>query len=336
VALANPIASYWSFAEDKIFHHFFQPAERCAQMPSDEPSMRQSKIRSSIFNNFLLRIVLLAVGTFLLLIALQVGAHVLTAAVSTSWKLSVFVAVELSACVLMIVAYRVGVRLLERRVASEIVVAGKIWLFLPGAVLGLAIFAVVFAILWGAGIAQYEGPGQVGGVVRGCAAALAAAVGEEIVFRGAVFRSINDRFGTTAALAFSAGLFGLLHMANPGATLLSTTAIALESGVLLGAAFASARSLWLPIGIHFGWNFTEGSIFGAAVSGGKSPGFFKFSLNGPDFFTGGAFGPEASVIAVVACLAVSVIFIWWAIRHRRWLPFQLRSTKTQSVQSSSL
>jgi membrane protease YdiL (CAAX protease family) len=301
-------------------------------MQSDEPSMRQSKIRLRIFNNFLVRLALLAIVTFLLMIALQVGTHVLAAAVPVSWKLSVFVALELLACVLMIVAYRVGVRLLEQRAAAEIAFAGKAWLFLPGAFLGLAIFVVVFAILWAAGIAQYEGPGQIGSVIRGCAAALAAAVGEEIVFRGAVFRPIDERFGTTAALVFSAALFGLLHMANPGATVLSTTAIALESGVLLGAAFANARSLWLPIGIHFGWNFTEGSIFGTAVSGGKSAGLFNFSLNGPDFFTGGAFGPEASAIAVGACLAASAIFIWSAIRHGRWRPFQLRSIKTQSIQ----
>ena len=274
-----------------------------------------------------MRLLLLAGGTFLLLIALQMGRHVLTGAVSPSWKSVVFVVAALATCALMIMAYRAGVRLLEQRTAMEIAFGERFWLFLPGAFLGFAIFAVVYAILWAAGIAHYEGFGQWNSALRACSAALAAAVGEEIVFRGAVFRLVNERFGTTAALLFSAALFGLLHLANPGATLVSTIAIALESGVLLAVAFLGARTLWLPIGIHFGWNFTEGSVFGAAVSGGQSEGIFKFSLNGADLFTGGAFGPEASVIAVVVCLAVSAIFFWAVVRQRSWRPFQMRSIK---------
>ena len=59
--------------------------------------------------------------------------------------------------------------------------------------------------------------------------------------------------------------FGLIHAANKGATLESTLAIALEAGILLAASYILTRSLWLPIGLHFGWNFTEGGIFGAAA-----------------------------------------------------------------------
>ena len=66
--------------------------------------------------------------------------------------------------------------------------------------------------------------------------------------------------------------------------------IVLEAGVLLGLAYAATRSLWLPIGLHFGWNFTEGGIFGASVSGRAYHGMFKFSLSGSDILTGGAFG----------------------------------------------
>jgi CAAX protease family protein len=283
-------------------------------------------MRRRIFDRFVVRLILLAGSTFVLLIGLQVAAHALTAAAPSSLKTLVFVGSTLFACALMIVAYRGEVTFLERRTANEISVR-QISLFVPGALLGLAIFVVTYAILWGIGAVTYEGFGQFDGVVRGCAAALAAAIGEEIVFRGAVFRLIDERFGTTAALVFSAALFALLHLLNAGATLQSTVAIALESGVLLAVAFVSARTLWLPIGIHFGWNFTEGSVFGAAVSGGKSVGIFKFSPNGGDLLTGGTFGPEASIVAVAVCLAVSSFFIWIAVHRRRWHPFQLRSVE---------
>jgi membrane protease YdiL (CAAX protease family) len=70
-----------------------------------------------------------------------------------------------------------------------------------------------------------------------------------------------------AAPALAAAIFGLVHALNPGATVVSTAAIAIEGGLLLAAAYALIRNLWLPIGLHFGWNFTEGGIFGASVSG---------------------------------------------------------------------
>ena len=135
------------------------------------------------------------------------------------------------------------------------------------------------------------------------AIAIEAAVGEEIVLRGVVYRRLEERLGAALALLVSASVFGLMHAGNPGANWVSTLAIALESGLLLGLAYAATRSLWLPIGLHFGWGFTEGGIFGAAVSGGKYSGLIDAPLAGPPWVTGGAFGPEASVAALVISLA---------------------------------
>jgi membrane protease YdiL (CAAX protease family) len=130
--------------------------------------------------------------------------------------------------------------------------------------------------------------------------------------------------GTLVALVVSAAIFGLLHAANPGASLVSSASIALEAGVLLGLAYALTRSLWLPIGLHFGWNFTEGGIFGAAVSGGQSHGLVKAAVVGPDLLTGGAFGPEASVVAVVLSLVVSAAMGWLVVRRGHWKPLTFR------------
>ena len=283
---------------------------------------RSSRVRSWLAKYLVVRLILLAGAMLGVLIALQVGVHALAHAVPVRAKTGVLVTAELAACAVMILAYRFGVRFLERRLATEIAFSRGAWLSLPGALLGVAIFSVVYAILWVTGFAHYDGLGQWAGVAAVAASALAAAVGEEIVFRGALFRMIDERLGSTAATLISAAIFGLLHALNPGATLVSTIAIALEAGVLLAAAYAAARTLWLPIGIHFGWNFTEGGVFGAAVSGGRSKSLLVFPLRGPDIYTGGAFGPEASVWAVAVCLAASALIIWAALRLGRWRPFR--------------
>jgi hypothetical protein len=109
------------------------------------------------------------------------------------------------------------------------------------------------------------------------------------------------------ALAISALFFGLAHAANPGATLFSSVAIAIEAGVLLALAFALTGRLWLAIGIHTGWNVAEGTIFGVAVSGtGAHPAsVLHGALSGPALLSGGSFGPEASVAAIVVCVLAS-------------------------------
>lgn len=126
------------------------------------------------------------------------------------------------------------------------------------------------------------------------------------------------------AIILSGALFGLLHALNPGATLASTAAIAVEAGVLLAAAYLVTRSLWLAIGLHIGWNFTEGGIFGAAVSGGKSHGLITTAFAGPDWLTGGKFGPEASLTAVILCVVVAAVLLAVAIRRGEWKPLRFR------------
>ena len=90
---------------------------------------------------------------------------------------------------------------------------------------------------------------------------------EELLFRGILFRWIEEFGGSWAALAVTSALFGLAHIFNPGATWFSSFAIAVEAGVLLGGAYMLTRNLWLAMGLHAGWNFTQGEIFDVPVSG---------------------------------------------------------------------
>ena len=224
----------------------------------------------------------------------------------------------------MVVAYRVLVRLTERRDATELDAARAIPLTAGGVLLGVLLFCVVYAALWSLGIATFLGWGTTDGLLATFAGAMGAAFGEEIVFRGSLYRLLEEGFGTTAAVLVSGALFGLLHAGNPGATAASSAAIALEAGILLAAAYAATRSLWLPIGLHFGWNFTEGGIFGASVSGGESHGLLNVHLAGPEALTGGQFGPEASLVAVAVSLAISFVMLVMTVRRGRWKPMRLR------------
>ena len=149
-----------------------------------------------------------------------------------------------------------------------------------GATAGAGLFGVVYALLWALGAVAFEGFGGV--------------------------------------LILSAVAFGFVHAGNRGATWVSTLAIVLESGALMGLAYVATRTLWLPIGLHFGWNFTEGGIFGAAVSGGQYTGLVVAPLSGPPFITGGAFGPEASIAAVAVSLGASAAWAWFAISTGAW------------------
>ena len=136
------------------------------------------------------------------------------------------------------------------------------------------------------------------------------AVSEEIFFRGILFRIINRRWNLWAALVISALIFGGLHIFNDNATLWSSIAIAIEAGSLLGAAYAYNKNLWLPIGIHWIWNYTQGNILGFPVSGEDNvTSVITPEISGPQWFTGGSFGAEASVIAAVIGLLISLWFI---------------------------
>ena len=135
-------------------------------------------------------------------------------------------------------------------------------------------------------------------------------VGEEVLFRGIVFRMLDERWGTLAALVLSSLLFGFIHITNDNATVWSSIAITIEAGLLLGAAYKWSGTLWLPIGIHWSWNFFQGPVFGFAVSGNETCSLIAPVIEGPLWVTGGDFGAEASVPAVILGLAVTILFFY--------------------------
>ncbi len=139
------------------------------------------------------------------------------------------------------------------------------------------------------------------------------ALWEENLFRGFVFQRLVDGLGEWPAQVILALFFGLAHWGNPGmhgaTKLWATLGIALAA-VFMGLAYLRTRSLAMPIGIHLTWNWVQGNVLGFGVSGTQQRGWLQPSFHGrPDWVSGGAFGPEASVFGVLAVL-VSLLLLW--------------------------
>ncbi len=199
-----------------------------------------------------------------------------------------------------------------------------------GALLGGALFSVVIAELAISGLYTIVATHATQALAAAVLLVLPAAAFEELLFRGVIFRLIERWAGTWAALAVSALLFGLAHGANPGATWVSTIAIALEAGILLAAAYVVARNLWFPIGLHFAWNFFEGPIYGTQVSGHDfGASLFAAHIAGPALLTGGAFGPEAGLGAMLTCVVVAVVLLVVAVRRNQIIPPQWQRRPTR-------
>jgi uncharacterized protein len=185
-----------------------------------------------------------------------------------------------------------------------------------GVLLGAALFSTVVLELAAGGFYRVVGVHVTGDLAIAAVLLIADAVIEELLFRGVIFRLIEEWTGTWIALAVSAAIFGFAHAGNPGATWFSSLAIALEAGVLLGLAFVVTRNLWFPIGLHFAWNFFEGPVYGSQVSGhALLTSALAARVTGPAIFTGGSFGPEAGLCAIVTCLIAAVALLTYAMRR---------------------
>lgn len=186
-----------------------------------------------------------------------------------------------------------------------------------GGLLGAALFSLVVLELAFGGFYRIVAAHATWAVAVAVPILLGHAFLEELLFRGVIFRLIQEWAGMWVALAISAVLFGLAHAANPGATWVSSLAIALEAGVLLGAAFALTRNLWFPVGLHFAWNFFEGPVYGTQISGGGlRASAITAQVTGPQIITGGSFGPEAGLAAVVTCSIAAIVLLVLATRMR--------------------
>jgi membrane protease YdiL (CAAX protease family) len=221
--------------------------------------------------------------------------------------------------ILIHVAYLLYVRFVEWRRAGEVSLEGGAGEAARGALIGGGLMTVAVGSLWLAGCYHVAGVRPAVTIVPVFGFLVLGAYGEELLLRVIVFRILEEWLGTGWSLALSAAAFGALHLRNPHATPLSTASIAL-AGVLLGAAFAVTRRIWLPAGLHFGWNFLQGAVFGVPVSGFVIPGLLVGSLTGPPALSGGVFGIEGSLLSVALCAAAAMPLLRAATRRGHLVP----------------
>ena len=134
---------------------------------------------------------------------------------------------------------------------------------------------------------------------------------EELVFRGYLFQNLREGLGLVLAIIVSCLLYGLIHASNPNATVLSSAIIVLF-GFLRIYGYLSTKMLWLSMGMHIGWNFFQGPIFGFSASGHQTATLIDQSPTGADWLSGGAFGPEGSIL-IIPILGLALLAMrWWS------------------------
>ncbi|MGW3683508.1 CPBP family intramembrane glutamic endopeptidase [Streptomyces prasinus] len=248
----------------------------------------------------------------------MIGSQVVAAVENNPWLQLVL---GLLVSVLAVLVYGWVVSKTEHRPATEVARKGAGAAIGRGMLIGVAMFGAVITNIYVNAHYEINGLGSVSGAVGLVGFMAAASVTEELIFRGILFRIIEERTGTWIALTLTGLLFGLSHLLNPNADLWGALAIAIEAGGMLAAAYAATRTLWVPIGLHFGWNFAAAGIFSTEVSGNNTPqGLLDTMTSGSTWVTGGDFGPEGSVYAVLFGILVTIGFMWLARKRGNLVP----------------
>jgi membrane protease YdiL (CAAX protease family) len=226
------------------------------------------------------------------------------------------IAVTIAMTALGFALYAGFVRFVERRPVSELALPQVPRELGIGLLVGAGLYTGSVLVLMVLGVYRIEGLNPVSFMIPAIALALSSGVFEELLFRGALFRIVEEWLGSWISLVVSSFVFGFVHMLNPAATLTGALFISVEAGLLLAAAYMVTRRLWMSMGFHMAWNYTQSAVFSGIVSGGVSePGLFKPIINGPDFLTGGSFGLEASVVAFVFCTSAGIVLLIIAVRR---------------------
>lgn len=190
-----------------------------------------------------------------------------------------------------------------------------------GAVLGIAMMTAIFLVMLVIGAVHLRGIRTDTAVWSELAVYLPffalVSLNEELFSRGYVQGLVRHRFGPAAAVLCSSLFFALLHAFNPGALEHPLPLLNIfVAGVLLGVCREVSGGLWLPIGLHWTWNYVQGNLFGYEVSGTSVASLLEIEASGAAVWSGGSFGAEGSLIATVV-MGAGVWLLWSKSRHTR-------------------
>ncbi|MBN1211551.1 MAG: CPBP family intramembrane metalloprotease [candidate division Zixibacteria bacterium] len=234
---------------------------------------------------------------------------------------------------LFIISYRLFIKYIERRPAFELSTKKALPEFGAGVAVGgtlILLMVIPMAVLGYYKISGFDsGWWLLNGVFR---LSLGAFI-EEMVFRLILFRLLEEMTGSWLAVILTSLFFGFAHLGNENATIWSSAAIAIQDLLIVGT-FMYTRRLWMVWGLHFGWNYVQDSVFGMPNSGmTEMPSWIKPTVTGPEWFTGGAFGVEASYLLVLFC-AIAGIFILYKVAKKNQIALPMwRRKKPPPVES---
>ncbi len=193
---------------------------------------------------------------------------------------------------------------------------------LLGFLLGFALIAIGFVLLWGMGLLKVSGFGfKPLAILLYIVLLVMVALNEEIAVRGYMLNNLMQSLNKYTALAISSVVFAALHLLNPSFSVLSFVNIVL-AGILLGVYYIHRQNLWFPIALHFAWNFFQGPVFGFEVSGVNLSGIITQDVEGSALLTGGEFGFEGSAILSLLLIVAIVATEKW---FNRSMPVDLQA-----------
>ncbi|WP_061316371.1 CPBP family intramembrane glutamic endopeptidase [Clostridium botulinum] len=146
------------------------------------------------------------------------------------------------------------------------------------------------------------------------------ALAEELMFRAIMLNGLLRAFKSKyLPVIITSAIFGLMHASNPNATIASVISNGL-GGVMYSIAFIESSSIWLPVALHFSWNFFQGPVFGFKVSGLQFSSVVQQSfVGGKDIFTGGAYGPEGGILGIsfrILVIVMLLLYYYFSIKKR--------------------
>jgi membrane protease YdiL (CAAX protease family) len=233
------------------------------------------------------------------------------------WSTMVGIACECAAGVGVALIFR---RFLDRQPLATLGFTFRVrWLrlFGIGILLGIGMQTLVLFLESALGYAHASFPrwsdAELGSLAYVIPVLLLGAVAEEMPVRGYLFQNLREAWGTWPALIATSLLFAALHIFNPGShsDVLMTMIGVAAAGAVLCLSVVVSGSLWVALGCHFAWNLFEGPVFGFPVSGLSigSAHLASQSVSGPEWFTGGSFGPEAGASSLIALAAGAAVLL---------------------------
>lgn len=268
-----------------------------------------------ILRSPLLRLIVLGPALFLMMM-------------QSNWFMETFkdrplISIGVTVCMALaaLVLYYAYGRIVEGREVTELSTPGMGREWATGALIGAGLITGCVLILLGFGMYRIDGLNPATFLIPAVALAISSGTFEELFFRGVIFKSVEDMAGSWIALILSSLVFGFVHLLNPAGTIVGAVYISIEAGMLLAAAYLLTRRLWLAMGVHMAWNYTLSAIYSGVVSGGVSdPGLIRGTFEGPELLTGGSFGLESSILALVLCTGAGIVMAVLAHRRGHFLP----------------